>query len=269
MRGALKRRISDIPECPWRFGEKYLATDFVMSQNIAIIKQAEALIAEDNDKFIWKTARWIRDYFFYPLDRAGNPSAQGQLLRHQIGFASGYHFKNCVYYAWSLPNEVIGATKCGICIDTANLAASILRTQEIDAWVVLGDVLSSKDDTLLGRHAWVEVPVGGTPFVMETTIHDSGVNNMIETKLVYDKTSGWAQDKGIYYLSQAKYNDVRFIGDGPLGGQMMDLIGLPAKRVLIFGLDRTKCFTARRLYKEWRQEEKLKTDLVNEAYRRS
>lgn len=259
----------EIPECPWRFGEKYLATDFVTPSNIAIREEADVLHeGTDDDQFIYMASRWVRDNFFYPLDRAGKPSAQGQLLRHHISLTAGYHCKKCVYYAWSLPNEVIGATKCGICVDTANLAASILRAKTIDAWVVLGDVLSAKDDTLLGRHAWVMVPVGGVNQVIETTIHEANINNVIEAALVYDKTSWWAQDKGIYYSVQARYNEKEYIGEGPLGGQIMELFFLPAKRVMIFGLNGTRRLKPRKLYKEWRQEERIKTALVAEAYRR-
>lgn len=259
----------EVPECPWRFGERYLATDFVMVKNPAIIEQANILSSvPSEDKFIERTALWIRDSFFYPLDNSDNPSAQGQLLRHQKGFASGYHFKKCVYYAWSLPNEVISATKCGICIDTANLAASVLRAKDIDAWVVLGDVLSSQDDTLMGRHAWVEVDLKKTKKVFETTVHEPGASNLIDAALVYDKDSWWAQDKGIYYFAQARYNESVFLGDGPLGAQIMELFGLPAKRVLIFGLERTRGCKSRQLYKEWRHEEKIKVALVTEAYRR-
>ncbi|GAH35812.1 unnamed protein product, partial [marine sediment metagenome] len=129
----------NVPEVPWRFSERYLATDFVQTKNISILEEAGLLYKQNNGNFVRGVADYIRDNFYYPLDNAGNPSASGQLLRHQKGFMA-YHFKNCVYYAWSLPNEVV-ATGCGICIDTANLATSLLRAKEnAETWVVLGDV---------------------------------------------------------------------------------------------------------------------------------
>jgi len=255
-----------IPEVPWRFGERYLATDFIMAKNVSVMEQAEALSGDSQDNFVEKVARWIRDEFFYPLDNAENPAAQGQLLRHQKGFAN-WLFKNCVYYAWSLPNEVLDATECGICIDTANLAGSVLRAKEIDAWVCLGDVKSTSNDTLLGRHAWVTVPYRKLTFLIETTVHDPGANNLVEAAQVYDRNSAWAQNKGLYYILQSRYNESTFIGEGPLGAQIVGMMGLPANRVLLFGVDATLSQAPRKLYREWRHEELLKERLLKEAYR--
>lgn len=260
--------MSEIPQVPWRFGEVYEATDFVQCKNIAILEQAAALFAGGNgDTAIEKVARWIRDEFYYPLDNSGNPSASGQLLRHQKGFLSGYHFKLCVYYAWSLPNEVLGATKCGICIDTANLVGSVLRAKEVKAWVTIGDVMAVGSNTLLGRHAWIETPYHGGTYVLETTIHEPGVNNLVPAADVYDSGSSWAQNADLYYVIQAKYNEEEFIGEGPLGAQAIALMGLPANRVLLFGLEATRRNKPRKLYREWRQEEIRKEKLLKEAYR--
>jgi len=255
--------MSNSPEVPWRFGERYLATDFVMTKNVAIVEQAEALSGGSQDDFVEKVARWIRDDFYYPLDNAENPAAQGQLLRHQKGFAN-WLFKKCVYYAWSLPNET-QAIGCGICIDTSNLAASVLRAKEIDAWVCLGDVRSTKDDQLLGRHAWVEVPYHKLTFLLETTVPEG--NNLVEAAQVYDRNSDWAQSKELYYFLQSRYNESAFIGEGPLGAQIVEMMGLPANRVLLFGVDATLSQAPRKLYKEWRHEELLKEALLREAYR--
>lgn len=260
--------MSDIPHVPWRFGEDYLATDFVQARNVAVLEQANVLFrGGKEDAFVEKVASWIRDEFYYPLDNSKNPSASGQLLRHQKGALGGYHFKKCVYYAWSLPNEVIGATKCGICIDTANLAGSVLRAKETkNAWVCIGDVKSVTDDTLLGRHAWVEVPYRGAAYVLETTIHEE-INNLVPAVEVYDKNSPWAQKAGLYYVVQGRYDETEFIGEGPLGAQAVELMGLPANRVLLFGLEATCRQKPRKLYKEWRQEEVQKEKLLREAYR--
>ena len=259
-----------VPEVPWRWGEKYLATDFVMAKNVAIMEQANSLNNGSHDLFVEAVARWIRDEFFYPLDNAGNPSASGQLLRHQKGvlpIIGGYYFKKCVYYMWSLPVEtlVIGY---GICVDTANLAGSIYRAKELDgAWVCLGDVRSAEDDTLLGRHAWCETPYHGATYLLETTAHELGTNNLVEASQIYDRNSRWAQSNGLYYVLQARYNESEFIGEGPLGAQIVEVMGLPANRVLLFGIDATRSQKPHRLYKEWRHEELIKERLLREAYR--
>jgi len=261
----------NVPEVPWRFGERYLVTDFVMAKNAAIMEQAGSLAVVGGpivgDRFVEAAARWIRDEFFYPLDNAGNPSASGQLLRHQKGLLSGHFFKKCVYYMWGLPVETL-FTGCGICVDTANLAGSIFRAKGLDgAWVCLGDVRSVKDDTLLGRHSWISVPYHGATYLLETTAHEIGANNLVEASQVYDRVSRWAQSKGLYYVLQARYNEGEFIGEGPLGAQIVEVMGLPAKRVLLFGIDATRSQKPRKLYKEWRQEELIKERLLREAYR--
>jgi len=252
-----------IPECPWRFGERYLATDFVQVNNVAVIETANSL---DTGNFISDVARWVRDEFYYPLDNSGNPSAQGQLLRHQKSLFSGYHAKKCVYYAWSLPNEILDFAKCGICIDTANLATSILRVKGIDAWVTLGDVRDIKSDTLLGRHAWVTLPYEEENYVLETTIHEAGMKNMAKTSDVYDKNSDWAKRGGVYFVYQGKYNEKEFKGEGPLGSEIVELLGLPAHRVLLFGKQKTATTKTGQLKKEWESEEKMITNLLREAY---
>jgi len=257
----------NVPEVPWRFGERYLATDFVQSQNIAVKEQADTLYKDSKDEFVEAVAGWVRDNFYYPFDNAGNPSAGGQLSRHQKGLM-GHHFKKDVYYMWSLPNEVLGATKCGICIDTANLVGSILRAKQTEnAWVCLGDIRKTKDDTLLGRHAWVEVPYHELTYVMETTVHEPGVNNLIEAPRVYGKDSAWAKEKGLYYVTQGRYNDNKFMGEGSLGAQIVEVMGLPANRVLLFGIEDTLGYKTSRLHKEWRQEQLLKDRLLREAYK--
>jgi len=258
--------MSDIPEVPWRFGDRYSVVDFVQTKNVAILEEATALYSSDNDTFVKNVSEYMRDEFYYPLDNSGNPAASGQLLRHQKGLMA-YHFKKCVYYMWSLPNEVL-AIGAGICIDTANLGCSIFRSKGLDgAWVVLGDVISTENGTLIGRHAWVEVPFKGKIYVSEYTIHEPDINNLILAKDVYNKDSNWAQRSGIYYSAQANYNEIEFIGVGPLGVSMIWLMGLPAKRVLLFGIEATSSYKQSRLVKEWRQEENLKMKLLREAYR--
>ena len=255
-----------IPEVPYRFGERYLVTDFIQYQNIAIVEQANALMAKDNNQFISKTADWVRDNFSYPLDRFGNPSAGGQLLKHPTIFGR-YHFKKCVYYMWTLPNEVL-VTSRSICICTANLVASILRAKAlVGVYVCLGDVRSTTDDTLVGRHAWVEVSYLDKVYVMETTVHSSECVNMILANWVYDKHSRWAINKGIYYIPEVKYNESECFETGFLGSQIVPLMGLPAYRVMLFGIESTQKQNPKKLFKEWQKEEILKEKLLLEAYR--
>jgi len=259
--------MSKIPEVSWRWGERYLVTDFVMAKNVAVMEQADSLYLGDKDRFVEAVARWIREEFFYPLDDAGNPSASGQLFRHRKGLFRGYFFKKYVPYMWSLPVETL-LSGCGICIGTANLAGSIYRAKALgDAWVCLGAVRSTKDDTLLGMHAWVCVPYHGATYLLETTAHELGANNLVLASDVYDRASRWAQNAGLYYVQHAKYNESEFIGDGPLGVGIVEAMGLPAKRVLLFGLDATRKQKPGKLYKEWQQEELIKEHLLREAYR--
>lgn len=247
--------MSEIPEVPYRFGERYLVTDFVMVGNVAIKEQAEKLASNTFDETVYNVAEWIRDNFYYPLDNGGNPAAQGQLLRHQKGFG-GWHFKKCVYYMWSLPNEVL-LLGCGICICTSNLVESVLRARQMDkAWVCLGDVMDLNDQ-LLGRHAWIECPYKADTYVMETTIHN-GRANLFKASEVYDKRLPWAQRTGIYYVLQARYNELEYIGEGPLGAQIIQLMALPIKRVSILGVEKALAAKPKRLFKEWRGDEIVK-----------
>jgi len=257
--------MSDIPEVGWRFGERYLVTEFIQHQNVAVKEIANSLYnASNQDQFIEKVAEYIRDEYFYPLDNAGNPSASGQLLRHQKGLMS-WHWKKCVYYMWSLPNEVmlIGA---GICVDTGNLATSLLRAKELEnTWACLGSVKS--DEQLLGRHEWLECHYKGEPFVMETTIHDEGVNTLIKASEIYNKNSEWAKEHGLYYELEAKFNEKEYIGIGPFAYAMIQIMGLPMQAVETFGVDRALLIKPRKLVKIWRQEEIAKTEAILKAWR--
>ena len=261
----------DIPEVPWRFGERYLVTEFIQHQNVAVKEIANSLQiwpynASNQDKFVEAASVHIRDAYFYPLDDAGNPSTSGQLLRYRKGFMK-YHFKKCEDYVWALPVEVIN-TKCGYCAETANLATSILIAGGIpNSWVVLGEVRTAKDDRLLGYHAWSETQYSGSQHVMETTVDEEGVNILAPISAAYNRQSAWAQGSNLYYHPQSRYHANEYIGEGPLGGMMVQLMGLPAKRVLLFGIDKTLREKSKRLLKEHLQEDRLIRQLLLEAYR--
>lgn len=147
------------PKCPWRFGEECLVTDFVTPGQIAVQEAAVPFVLPDNDESIEYVAAWIRDQFSYPLDRKGNPSASGLLKRYQRSRCK-WEFSKLVYYMWAYPNEVLQSHR-GICIDTANLCASVLRALDIPARVVLGEIRQPSDNALIGYHAWAEVKYRG------------------------------------------------------------------------------------------------------------
>jgi len=147
------------------------------------------------------------------------------------------------------------------CAETANLGASLL-IRKVNSCVVLGDVLSTKDDTLLGRHAWNEALYKGETYVLETTIHSKGTNNLTTAKGVYNKDSDWAKQGGVYYSPQARYTDKEYNGSN----QFITLMGLPAKRILLFGLEETQKVKAKKLYKELRKENALLEKMLNSAW---
>lgn len=211
-----------IPETPWRFGERYLVIDFITPNNISIVDAVKALVNEPLDVFIENVAKWIRDEFIYPFDSQGNPSAQGQLLRNKTGFTS-YLFKKCVDYMWSLPNETV-LMEAGICIDTSNLVESVLRNKLVDAWCVLGSVKNSITNEILGYHAWIEVPYRGILHVLETTIHEMGIINLVKAEEIYDGSMD------VYYVPMAHYNEEAYNSSA----EIIRLMGPPIQPSGIF-----------------------------------
>lgn len=246
----------ELPQVPWRYGERYLVTDFIQHQNVAVREIALSLPSGSQDEFVLAASVHIRDGYYYPLDNAGNPSTSGQLLRYRKGLMS-YHFKKCEDYVWALPCEVIN-TGCGYCAETANLATSLLIAGGIpDSWVDLGEVRTAKEDQLLGYHAWTECPYLGVQNVMETTVDEEGVNILCPISEAYDRHSQWAKNANLYYVPQSRYNASEYIGEGPLGGMMVQLMGLPAKRGLLPGFDIEVKEKPRKLQRELLQEARL------------
>lgn len=227
-----------IPEVPWRFGERYSVTEFVQKDNVAIKEIANKIKLcsinntnvnpPTNESLFEGLANWIRDDFSYPLDSHGDPAADGLLKRYQKTFCQ-YMFVKNVHYMWSLPNETISSQR-GICIDTANLAVSVARNLGLDAWVVLGDVRTTDTDTLVGRHAWYESAYAGDIYCIETTMHENSVNNIVKADDLYSRNSEWAVQHGVYYKVQAYFNEKDYRGEGPLGYEIPLLLGLPLKQ---------------------------------------
>jgi len=264
-----------MPICDYRFGNLEYVTSFVTPHNPDIEDVVAGFRDVVGDDFVKAVANFIGDGFEYPLDNGGNPSTDGQMLRyHKAIFPPNYQWKDCRFYVWAYPSEVL-QSKLGYCAETANLALSLLLNKihgrEIsaapsatNACVALGDVKSSKDNTLLGRHAWIEVPHKGESYVLETTIHPAA-NNLATTKGVYNAASDWAQQGGLYYVPRARYNDVVFEGETDI----VTMMGLPAKRVLLFGLPETQKMRAAKakvLYKEFKKETAIMNELLKSAW---
>ena len=243
--------MNSIPSVNYRFGDTWLITDFV-NPNISVN------FSSAGDKLVEEVAAFIRDQFRYPLV-GGNPSADGQFRRFHKNLCR-YHFSQYAYYMWSFPQETLLIGK-GICIDTANLATSLL-VSKLNALVCLGEVRTSREDTLLGYHAWTLCPYKNDIYLLETTIHEMGINNLVTVSSAYGRNSDWAKQGNIYYLEKARYNNTLFSGDTSIVAGM----ALPANRILLYGLDEAKIYPKRKLYKEWRQEEIIKTKLLRQAF---
>lgn len=243
--------MENIPKVDYRFGDIWLITDFVNPRTILKFTSEGDALVEDATSF-------IRDAFIYPMNN-GYPSSDGKLKRFHRNLLA-YHIKTYVYYMWSFPAEVLAQAK-GICIDTSNLAASLL-VPDIDAWVCLGEVRTSEDDQLLGYHAWIVCPYKDDIYLCETTIHQEGANNLVEVPRAYDRNSDWARRGDLYYVEQARYNHVTFSGNSGIVANM----ALPARRVRMYGAEATRARSKKRLAREWRQEEIAKTQLLRVAW---
>lgn len=242
--------MGDIPKVDYRFGDIWPITDFARPITGIFTSKGDALVED--------VLAFIRDGFTYPLV-GGYPSSDGKLKRFHRNLLA-YHFKLYVYYMWSFPPEVLAQTK-GICIDTANLAASLL-VSEVDAWVCLGEVRTSEDDQLLGYHAWIVYPYKNDMYLGETTIHEEGANNQVTMSSAYDRNSAWAKQGNLYYVEQARYNPINFSGNSSIVANM----ALPARRVRMYGAEATRAHSKKWLAKQWRQEEIEKTHSLQAAW---
>lgn len=247
-----------IPEVDYRFGDKYLVTEFLTPENASIIAAKQELGDATGDEWGDKVAAYIRDEFEYPLIH-NQPSADGQFLRYRKNIL-GYYFKDCVYYMWSFPAECVNQ-KLGICIDTANLSASLL-IPKISTKVCLGEVRAVNGDRLLGYHAWVELPYNNEQYIQETTIHKEKANTLITTKGAYNKDSDWAKQGNLYYVLTAWYNIDEYHGDEAIVAYME----LPANRVKLYGFKDVIILDKKKLRKEWRAEQRIKDILLREAW---
>jgi len=187
-----------IPIVDWRFGDKYYVTEFITPRNVMVENIARLYKGRSEIESFINVARWIRDKFYYPLDWRGQPSCDGQFLKSRKRFGS-YHFRKCVAYMWLFPPETINMG-FGICIDTALLATSVLIAMGLDAWCVLGAIYDNKGE-LIGYHAWTEVLIDNTWYLLETTIHMEGVSNIMK------RDDAYTGKYGIKYEKFAMFND--------------------------------------------------------------
>ena len=237
----------------YRFGDRYRVTEFVQPNNYAV---QEALKSLPGPPGIIPLVNFIRDEFKYPLDSGGNPSTDGHFLRyHKRTFPPEFQFNVSRYYIWAFPAEVL-ISKIGYCAETANLATSLLRAKGIDAWTGLGEVRKT-DDTLLGYHAWTIIE---NRYLLETTIHRSGVDITLNLSEAYDKTSQFAQNGNVYYFEHGRYNEQEYIGKTSLGqsGIIFQLIGKPTGFKALYEMEHPPRIKPHQLHKQWQKEEHLK-----------
>jgi hypothetical protein len=263
----------NIPECPFR-PARWLVTEFVRPFNVAIQAQSIALRkpGASNDDYIKACADYVRDFFTYPQEKNGEPSAGLLFRRYDRGWAVKRYFYNQeMDYAWGFPNETL-KIKQGICVDTALLMTSLLIAGGIPAKCALGAIVNAKTNEVAGYHAWSIFTYRGKPSCGETTIHFKA-ETITEQASIYridNKNSDWMNTNGIFYREEAEFDNVGYDATGLLGAEMVCLMGLPAQRVQCYGLNDTleRVYMKRKaMAKEWRKSEAIKHQLLSLAYK--
>jgi len=259
-----------IPECPYR-PTRHFVTEFVTPNNAAIREQAAALrgLSLTDDDFIKLCANYIRDEFTYPLDNKKAPSAGLVFKRYDKGCCKGYYFNYAADYAWGFPAETQKLT-LGICIDTALLYTSLLIAGGISAKTALGAIVSAKDGSTVGYHAWTTMMYQGQKCVNETTIHfDTETINWVFS--LYNQSSGWVNSNGIFYRQEAEFDDKGYESMGLLGAEMVSLMGLPPQAIECYGLEQALDLMEtkhKKMERERRKIEMAKHHILELAYGR-
>jgi len=232
-----------IPIINWRHGERYYITQFIQIDNPDINEVYEDLKVDNNDEYIERVARFINLNFEYPLNPLGNPATESLWCRYLVFPLTFlcFCYKKWIYkdYIWQFPNETL-VLKYGICIDTALLCTSLLRKKGVNAWCILGSVNDTQTDQILGYHAWTEVYYRGEWWIIETTIHDPSLNNMIPAKEAYDKNSEFAKQTGIYYVKMAWFNEKEYDEEKSLLPTLYRFIGREIKKQEFRKMERKK-----------------------------
>jgi hypothetical protein len=163
-------------------GEEYYVTDFIQVKNPRMQEIARKIKAEDVNQAITRCAEYTSKAIHYALDSNQRPAP----CRHTKVFK----FFGPIYlvdtgecpYGWLLPNQSDVAGH-GICFDTAVFCTTLLRLKGVKAFAVLGCVLRTKGQKLLGFHAWVETfDSNNRKFVIETT---SPKANLLLSEKIY------------------------------------------------------------------------------------
>jgi len=195
----------------FRFGDLWNTTDFIQKENPQIRKTTRKICREtghDRDAQVERIARYIGMRFRYPLNIDGAAACEAD-LKHFKRTASSWIWRSFRDYTWLFPVET-DVCKWGICIDTANLFASLARSLGIPARVSLGPVYRTQDDQLLGYHAWSRLTYKCQDYVAETTIH--GTDRMlIPTGDIYGKKLD------VYYVEEAWFDENEY-HDNNVGG---------------------------------------------------
>ena len=200
--------VKSVPRVNFRLGDVWNVTDFVTPANPAVLDIASRFSGGRDEK-VRAAADHIKISYKYPLSASGEPAAEGALCRYKFS-GSRWIWRRGVEYMWNFPAET-AAQGWGICIDTANLCASLLRACEVEAKVVLGPVYETRTEYLLGYHAWTETKYQGQNVVIETTIHPSG-QNIVPADAVYGKKMD------VYYVPQARFDESGYEGENVVEG---------------------------------------------------
>ncbi|MBS7658096.1 MAG: transglutaminase-like domain-containing protein [Candidatus Bathyarchaeia archaeon] len=194
---------SVMPIVDFRFGEQYYVNDFLQLNNPTLKAIVSKITFNSNDEKVKAITEYIKKNYTYPFMMDGTPSCGGYFLRFQKDNRfKGWYWKAIRDYMWSFPVEC-AIQGYGICIDTSNLAFSLLRMLGVQAKVCLGAVYETKSGQLLGYHAWVEVPYKNETYVFETTIHPDG-ENLLPARVVYGKKMD------VYYVKEAEYDEEEY-----------------------------------------------------------
>ena len=264
-----------IPECTWRPG-RYLVTDFIMPDNIAVKEQADVMrkLAGNDDDYIKIVAAFIRDpkNFIYPLQKDGDPSSGLKFERYDNGCAINkrYSYKQEMDYSWGFPPETLIIHK-GICIDTALLMTSLLIAGGISAKNCIGAVCDIKTGQDVGYHSWSQFMYRGEMCGGETTIHFDA-ETIIRVSGLYYPNSDWALSNGIYYRREAEWDKTGYDAIGKLGECGVAFMGMSPRilqnNVRCFGLQAALNRMERKQkdIAAWRESEAHKTKILSDVF---
>lgn len=249
-----------IPSVCYRFGERNDVIEFVTPKNPDIREIAIALSSP------LEICNFIKNNFTYPMN-GSLPSTNGISIRFSKACFK-FFYKKAVEYMWSFPNECL-QQKVGICIDTANLCASLLLAIGVKAWVCLGEIREADTEELIGYHAWVAY----NDKIVETTVHSNDSDTILHLESAYNKESDWVKSTNVYYVEHGRYNNKEYIGTTVFGetGGIISMLSLPKSALKFYrpfcNRDEEKNIAISN-YKLWQKDEKEKLNVLEKAYAR-